>query len=73
MMALGAMATPLLKANAHQVEALRRWRGGGQQHVHVERVHVSDGGQAVIGNIQTSVEPVAAGSKSLRGPLTQQL
>ena len=35
-----------------QVEVLRRLRNGGQQFVHVEHVHVNDGGQAVIGNVK---------------------
>jgi hypothetical protein len=35
------------------VEALRRLRHGSDQYVRVEHVHVSDGGQAVIGNVRT--------------------
>ena len=35
-----------------EVEVLRRLRTGGQQVVRVEHVHVNDGGQAVIGNVQ---------------------
>jgi hypothetical protein len=42
----------LLRAYAMQVEVLRRLRNGGHQFVRVEHVHVNDGGQAVIGNVQ---------------------
>jgi hypothetical protein len=38
--------------SATQVEALPRLRNGVSQFVRVERVHVNDGRQAVIGNIQ---------------------
>lgn len=34
-----------------QVEALKRYRTGGQQHVTVKHVTVNDGGQAVVGNV----------------------
>jgi hypothetical protein len=41
----------LLRAYATQVEALRLLRNGGSQIVRVEHVHVNEGGQAVIGNV----------------------
>ena len=50
--AFGSTAARLLKAYAMQLEVLRRLRTGGQQVVRVEHVHVSDGGQAVIGNVK---------------------
>ena len=34
-----------------QVEALKRYRTGGEQKVTVEHVHVHEGGQAIVGNI----------------------
>ena len=34
-----------------QMEALKKYRTGGQQTVKVEHVHVNEGGQAVIGNV----------------------
>jgi len=37
---------------AAQVEALRKHRTGGEQRVTVQHVNVSDGGQAIVGNIQ---------------------
>ena len=50
--AFGSAAARLMRAFAIQVEVLRRLRNGGQQFVRVEHVHVNDGGQAVIGNVQ---------------------
>jgi hypothetical protein len=34
-----------------QVEALKRYRTGGEQKVTVQHVNVSDGGQAIVGNV----------------------
>jgi len=51
--ALASAAARLLRAYSVQVEALRRLRHGGDQYVRVEHVHVTEGGQAVIGNVQT--------------------
>ena len=45
-------AARLMKAYAMQMEILRRSRNGGHQFVHVEHVHVNDGGQAVVGNVR---------------------
>jgi hypothetical protein len=50
--AFGSAAARLMRAFAMQVEVLRRLRNGGQQFVRVEHVHVNDGGQAVISNVQ---------------------
>jgi hypothetical protein len=41
-----------MKTFAMQVEVLRRLRGGGQQIVRVEHVHINAGGQAIIGNVK---------------------
>ncbi len=49
--AMASAAARLLRAYATQVEALRRLRNGGSQTVRVEHVHVNEGGQAVIGNV----------------------
>jgi hypothetical protein len=49
--AFASAAARLLRAYATQVEVLRRLRHGGEQYVRVEHVHVSDGGQAIIGNV----------------------
>jgi hypothetical protein len=50
--AFGSAAARLLRAFAMQVEVLRRLRNGGHQYVRVEHVQISDGGQAIIGNVQ---------------------
>ncbi|MEZ5792381.1 MAG: hypothetical protein R3D34_16890 [Nitratireductor sp.] len=34
-----------------QMEALRKYRNGGEQKVTVQHVHVNEGGQAVVGNV----------------------
>jgi hypothetical protein len=52
--AFGSAAARLMRAYATQVEVLRRLRNGGHQYVRVEHVHISDGGQAVIGNVRGS-------------------
>jgi len=39
-----------------QVEALRKHRTGGEQRVTVQHVNVSDGGQAIVGNVKTGGE-----------------
>jgi hypothetical protein len=36
-----------------QMDALKRYRTGGQQKVIVEHVTVNDGGQAIVGNVET--------------------
>jgi hypothetical protein len=51
--ALASATSRLLRAYSAQVETLRRLRHGGDQYVRIEHVHVSDGGQAVIGNVRT--------------------
>jgi len=35
-----------------QMEALKRYRTGGEQKVTVQHVDVQDGGQAIVGNVQ---------------------
>ncbi len=35
-----------------QMEQLRRYRGGHQQKMTIEHVHVNEGGQAIVGNVQ---------------------
>jgi hypothetical protein len=43
----------LARTFAAQVEALRKHRTGGEQRVTVQHVNVSDGGQAIVGNVKT--------------------
>lgn len=45
--------TKLARTFAAQVEALRKHRTGGEQKVTVQHVNVSDGGQAIVGNVET--------------------
>lgn len=42
----------LARTFAAQVEALRKHRNGGKQTVTVQHVNVSDGGQAIVGNVK---------------------
>lgn len=44
--------TKLSRTFAAQVEALKRYRTGGEQKVTVQHVNVNDGGQAIVGNLQ---------------------
>jgi hypothetical protein len=46
----------LARTFASQVEALNRHRGKGQQKVTVEHVHVHEGGQAIVGHVETPGE-----------------
>jgi hypothetical protein len=41
----------LARTYATQIEALKRYRTGGQQKVTVEHVTVNEGGQAIVGNV----------------------
>ncbi len=44
--------TKLMRTFTAQVEALKKYRTGGQQTIQVQHINVNDGGQAVVGNIQ---------------------
>jgi hypothetical protein len=44
-------AVKMTRTYAAQMEALKKYRNGGQQTMKVEHVHVNEGGQAVIGNV----------------------
>ena len=48
-----SQASKLSRTYTTLVEALNRHRGKGQQKVTVEHVHVHQGGQAIVGNIQS--------------------
>ncbi|SIO48039.1 hypothetical protein SAMN05443247_06056 [Bradyrhizobium erythrophlei] len=48
-----SQANKLSRTHATLLEALNRHRGKGQQKVTVEHVHVHEGGQAIVGNVQT--------------------
>jgi hypothetical protein len=46
-------ANKLSRTYSTLVEALNRHRGKGQQKMTVEHVHVYEGGQAIVGNVET--------------------
>jgi hypothetical protein len=54
----------LARTFASQVEALKRYRSGGEQKMTVQHVHVAEGGQAIVGNVNASTEGVGARKKS---------
>ena len=43
----------LARTYTAQVEALRKYRNGGKQTVTVQHVNVEDGGQAIVGNVES--------------------
>jgi hypothetical protein len=49
----GTLATKLSRTMTAQIEALGKLRRGGEQTVRVEHVHVYEGGQAVVGVVNT--------------------
>lgn len=53
MEAAGKLASRLLRTYTMQVEALTKMRRDGEQKVKVEHVHVYEGGQAIVGNVET--------------------
>ncbi len=53
----------LARTFATQMAALKQYRTGGQQKMTVEHVHVHDGGQAIVGNVQGG-----GGSAKKQGP-----
>ena len=55
--------TKLTRTFAAQMEALKRYRTGGEQKVTVQHVTVSDGGQAIVGNVTHGSRKEAAGSR----------
>jgi hypothetical protein len=56
--AAGALAK-LMRTFAAQLEAFKRYRGGGEQKITVQHVSVNDGGQAIVGNITHSAPETA--------------
>lgn len=55
-------AAKLLGVYTHQVEALDKHRGKGQQKITVEHVTVNAGGQAIVGNVQGRAGAASASS-----------
>lgn len=50
---LGATAAKLLRAYSTQIETLRRLRAGGEQKIIVKHVTVNEGGQAIVGAVNS--------------------
>jgi hypothetical protein len=53
----------LARTFATQAEALKRYRSGGEQKMTVQHVHVAEGGQAIVGNVNARPEGVGATEK----------
>jgi hypothetical protein len=53
----------LARTFAAQVEALKRYRSGGEQKMTVQHVHVAEGGQAIVGNVNAPAEGVGLRKK----------
>jgi hypothetical protein len=55
------MATKLARTFSAQLDAIKRYRSGGEQKVTVQHVSVSEGSQAIVGNVtQNALEEPAA-------------
>ena len=54
----------LTRTFAMQVEALKNYRSKGEQRMVVQHVHVAEGGQAIVGNVNASAEGVGARNKT---------
>jgi hypothetical protein len=55
-------ATKMLRTFAVQMEALKKYRTGGQQKTIVENVNVNEGGQAIVGTVNQSPEKRTQGN-----------
>ena len=58
----------LTRTFAAQVEALKRYRSGGEQKMTIQHVHVAEGGQAIVGNVSAPAEGVGVRKKSKDQP-----
>ena len=63
-----AAAARLIRAFTTQIEAYRRLRHGGDQYVRVEHVHISEGAQAIIGNVRAQESGRAQASDTHTSP-----
>jgi hypothetical protein len=55
----------LARTFAVQLEALKRYRTGGEQKMVVQHVHVNEGGQAIVGNVAASTAGGGGASKEV--------
>jgi hypothetical protein len=60
----------LTRTFAMQMEALKRYRTGGEQKVTVQHVSVSQGGQAIVGNVTQGARESAPAKPSITPALT---
>jgi hypothetical protein len=58
----------LARTYASQMEALKRYRTGGEQKVTVQHVTVSEGGQAIVGNVTQAKRDNADGKAAASSP-----
>jgi len=58
----------LTRTFAVQVEALKRYRSGGEQKMTVQHVHVAEGGRAIVGNVSAPAPGVGAKEKAKEQP-----
>jgi hypothetical protein len=58
----------LARTFAAQVEALKRYRSGGEQKMTVQHVHGGEGGQAIVGNVSASAPGGGAIEKTKEQP-----
>ncbi len=56
------------KMTAAQVAALKDYRSKGEQKITVQHVHVADGGQAIVGNVNAPSEGAGRSKKSGEQP-----
>jgi len=71
-----SMATKLARTFSAQLDAIKRYRTGGEQRVTVQHVLVSEGSQAIVGNVthngleQPAATPAVADSRQAATPMT---
>ena len=58
----------LARTFAMQMEALKRYRTGGEQKVTVQHVSVNEGGQAIVGNVNQAAGGAAAKKRVITTP-----
>src|SRR5271168_4122239 len=58
---------------AAQMSALKEYRSKGEQKMTVQHVHVAEGGQAIVGNVNAAAEGGGAREKSGEQPHTSKL
>jgi hypothetical protein len=63
----------LARTFAAQMEALKRYRTGGEQKVTVQHVSVSEGGQAIVGNVTQGPRDTALNAASPRALADSQM